>query len=226
MSDLKFRVIVLLPLHTEGNLNDSTVQTVMYYQRELMKQFIFVLKERGVTNWNHYISFHALEQVYQDMVTMKVSLLYVHSKMMIVDDRFTIIGSANINERSMSGSRDTEIAAVINSPSFARELRLRLWNEHTGGIAEISFRDGFAQIKSISRRNTDLLMKLFDPHVDSRLRSFAPLKSNPGWWNKTYDPEILDYTGHLVDYPFDLLSDELSQSFFNAKNIYVKKRSY
>ncbi len=32
---------------------------------------------------------------------------------MIVDDRLAIIGSANINERSQRGDRDSEIAAVI-----------------------------------------------------------------------------------------------------------------
>lgn len=39
--------------------------------------------------------------------------LYIHSKMMIVDDRRCIIGSANINERSQAGDRDSEIAMVI-----------------------------------------------------------------------------------------------------------------
>ena len=37
-------------------------------------------------------------------------MIYVHSKGMIVDDEFVLIGSANINERSLEGSRDTEIA--------------------------------------------------------------------------------------------------------------------
>ena len=32
---------------------------------------------------------------------------------MIVDDRLAIIGSANINERSQRGDRDSELAAVI-----------------------------------------------------------------------------------------------------------------
>ena len=31
--------------------------------------------------------------------------IYVHSKLMIVDDDYLIVGSANINQRSMSGSR-------------------------------------------------------------------------------------------------------------------------
>ena len=30
-------------------------------------------------------------------------MIYVHSKMMIVDDKTTIIGSANINDRSIQG---------------------------------------------------------------------------------------------------------------------------
>ena len=37
-------------------------------------------------------------------------MIYVHSKRMIVDDEYVLIGSANINQRSMDGSRDTEIA--------------------------------------------------------------------------------------------------------------------
>lgn len=32
---------------------------------------------------------------------------------MIVDDRLTIIGSANINERSQRGDRDSELASII-----------------------------------------------------------------------------------------------------------------
>lgn len=38
--------------------------------------------------------------------------LYIHSKVMIVDDQRVIMGSANINDRSMQGDRDGEIACV------------------------------------------------------------------------------------------------------------------
>ena len=40
-------------------------------------------------------------------------IIYVHSKLMIVDDKYVICGSANINDRSLLGKRDSEIAAVI-----------------------------------------------------------------------------------------------------------------
>ena len=39
--------------------------------------------------------------------------VYIHAKICIVDDRLAIIGSANINERSQRGDRDSELAAVI-----------------------------------------------------------------------------------------------------------------
>lgn len=44
--------------------------------------------------------------------------IYVHSKMMIVDDTYIIIGSANINQRSMAGTRDTEMAIGAYQPDF------------------------------------------------------------------------------------------------------------
>jgi phospholipase D1/2 len=34
-------------------------------------------------------------------------ILYIHSKLMIVDDKKMIIGSANINDRSLLGDRDS-----------------------------------------------------------------------------------------------------------------------
>ena len=40
-------------------------------------------------------------------------IIYVHSKLMIVDDKRGICGSANINDRSLLGSRDSELACVI-----------------------------------------------------------------------------------------------------------------
>jgi len=35
--------------------------------------------------------------------------IYVHSKIMIVDDHTALIGSGNINDRSLLGSRDSEV---------------------------------------------------------------------------------------------------------------------
>lgn len=43
-------------------------------------------------------------------------MIYVHAKGMVVDDEYVIIGSANINQRSMAGTKDTEIATGAYQP--------------------------------------------------------------------------------------------------------------
>ncbi|CAF3097631.1 unnamed protein product [Rotaria sp. Silwood2] len=41
-------------------------------------------------------------------------IIYVHSKLMIIDDRMAICDSKNINDRSLVGNRDSEFCIVIN----------------------------------------------------------------------------------------------------------------
>ncbi|TCD69038.1 Phospholipase D1 [Steccherinum ochraceum] len=82
--------------------------------------------------------------------------VYIHGKVCIVDDRLAIIGSANINERSQRGDRDSEIAAVIRDTDmidgsmagkpfkvgrFAHTLRVRLMREHLGVDVDAMYED-------------------------------------------------------------------------------------
>ncbi|KAI9491274.1 hypothetical protein BDB00DRAFT_767302 [Zychaea mexicana] len=77
--------------------------------------------------------------------------LYIHSKLLIVDDRLVIMGSANLNDRSQCGERDSEIALLVEDqdmiPSqmngkyyeagrFAATLRRQLWKEHLGLLTD------------------------------------------------------------------------------------------
>ncbi|XP_062074177.1 phospholipase D gamma 1-like [Humulus lupulus] len=75
-------------------------------------------------------------------------MIYVHSKGMIVDDEYVLMGSANINQRSLEGTRDTEIAMGAYQPlhTWSKKgssphgqvygYRMSLWAEHIGGIEE------------------------------------------------------------------------------------------
>ncbi|EAW14505.1 putative phospholipase D (PLD) [Aspergillus clavatus NRRL 1] len=73
--------------------------------------------------------------------------LYVHSKVMIADDRVVICGSANLNDRSQLGDHDSEIAVIIEDQTpvqssmngqpwtasrFAASLRRQLFRKHLG----------------------------------------------------------------------------------------------
>lgn len=40
-------------------------------------------------------------------------IIYIHSKLIIVDDEIALIGSANINDRSLLGKRDSELAIIV-----------------------------------------------------------------------------------------------------------------
>ncbi|TCP96051.1 phospholipase D-like protein [Cricetibacter osteomyelitidis] len=56
--------------------------------------------------------------------------VYVHSKVTIMDDVFTFIGSANLNTRSMQ--LDTELGILTECHESTQALRKRLWGLHTG----------------------------------------------------------------------------------------------
>ena len=66
---------------------------------------------------------------------------------MIVDDNVVIMGSANINDRSMLGNRDSEIAVIVQDQDkiqskmngkpyevgkFTSQLRRKIYMEHLG----------------------------------------------------------------------------------------------
>lgn len=80
-------------------------------------------------------------------LTDKPIELYIHSKVLIADDRIVICGSANLNDRSQLGNHDSEIAVVIEdstpvdslmngSPykasAYAASLRRQLFRKHLG----------------------------------------------------------------------------------------------
>lgn len=95
------------------------------------------------------------EKIGQNYVTEQI---YIHSKLMVVDDRFALLGSANINDRSLLGERDSEIAVLVIDTdasqcdvgtggvkpvrAFARELRMGIWKKIfgiTGNVRAASY---------------------------------------------------------------------------------------
>ncbi|KAG0201186.1 Phospholipase D1 [Mortierella sp. GBA30] len=152
----KFRAIIVLPLVPgfEGGINTpaaTSVRMVMLSIYETIchgKNSIYGrLATAGVVKPHKYISFYGLRNWAKFGEKFITEQVYIHAKMMIVDDRVAIIGSANINERSMLGNRDSEIAAVVRDQDyidstmngipykvsrFAHTLRMNLMTEHLG----------------------------------------------------------------------------------------------
>lgn len=62
--------------------------------------------------------------------------IYIHSKLMIIDDVFITVGSANLNQRSMSA--DSEINVAATGALYAADLRQRVFALHYGGDIKYS----------------------------------------------------------------------------------------
>ena len=80
------------------------------------------------------------------------SNIYVHSKIMLVDDAWATIGSCNLHAYSLSGN--AEMNAAIWDPQVARALRCELLAEHLGqNTADIDDRSALRLFQQIAREN-------------------------------------------------------------------------
>ncbi|KAL8833312.1 MAG: hypothetical protein Q9170_004337 [Blastenia crenularia] len=152
-----WRAVIVIPLmpgfqNTVDSQDGTSVRLIMQCQfRSICRgdSSIFGrLNAQGIEP-EDYIQFYGLRSwgkigPNKQLVTEQ---LYIHAKCMVVDDSVAIIGSANINERSMLGSRDSECAAVVRDTDmlwstmneqpylvgrFPHTLRMRLMREHLG----------------------------------------------------------------------------------------------
>jgi len=88
--------------------------------------------------------------------------VYVHSKIMIIDDVFLTHGSANVNRRSMEV--DSELNICHEHMGVTQPLRRRLWGIHTGGAgAQDNPADAFDQWERVIKRNADNQIKGLAP---------------------------------------------------------------
>jgi phospholipase D1/2 len=109
--------------------------------------------------------------------------IYVHSKLTIVDDLYVLVGSANINDRSLLGGRDSGLAALIvdndtqtlTCPErcidipvrqFAYQSRKKNWqglfgDELANAIDMPELASSVTAIQSRARANTEIFESVF-----------------------------------------------------------------
>ena len=156
-NDEDWRACIILPLmpgyqNTVDEQDGSSVRLIMTCQYHSIcrgETSLFGRLRAANIEPEDYIQFYALRSWGEIGPTkmLVTEQLYIHAKIMVVDDRVAIIGSANINERSMLGSRDSEVAAIVRDTEvldsymagqpykvgkFPHTLRMRLMREHLG----------------------------------------------------------------------------------------------
>lgn len=202
-----FRVYVVMPLLPafEGNIRSqelTNLHAVMHWQFASIcrgRYSLFSALKDVTDEPEKYVSFFGLRK-YGIMPNGCVSTeqIYIHSKLLIVDDQQVIIGSANINDRSMMGDRDSEIALVIQDMQFedgrmddqaykrgvtASALRMQLFREHLGlsdddeSIIDPASERTWQRIKAVSQNNTKIFESVFDCAPSNRMRAFQSFQN-------------------------------------------------
>ncbi|GBG72658.1 hypothetical protein CBR_g12231 [Chara braunii] len=214
-----FAAYVVIPMWPEGVPTSMQMQEILYWQRNTM-QMMYKLVAKAIakkglsTKPTDYLNFFCLvnrepfvdgeyrppkpvskDGHYKRSQQSRRFMIYVHSKMMIVDDEFIIVGSANINQRSMDGSRDSESAIAAYQPYHTvgfrnapprgqiHGFRMSLWAEHTGAVEDV----------------------FVDPSSPSCVHRINDLASTNQAQFCSNRPQNL--RGHIVPYPIEVGAD-------------------
>lgn len=250
-----FKVIVVCPLLPgfEGGIEDSgsaVLRLQLHWEYQTITRgtdsiYEQLLKDPNIRDPLDYIRFYGLRNHAILGGTPVTEIVYVHSKLMIVDDDIVLMGSANINDRSQLGVRDSEIAMVINDTErittvidghhkrvskFASTLRLALFKELLGTDDERILRDplssDFTKLwTTTAETNTALYREIFACYPDDNILAFNNLagfqeKSNLSVYSTKKDL----FKGFLVQFPLNFLANEdLKLTLFNKKSILTKE---
>ncbi|KAH9605692.1 hypothetical protein KSS87_017137 [Heliosperma pusillum] len=194
-------------IYIEGGVDDAgaaSVRAIMHWQyrticrdqKSILQNLYKVLGPKA----HDYISFFGLRAHGKlfDNGPIATSQVYVHSKIMIIDDCMALIGSANINDRSLLGSRDSEIGVLIEDKEvitsrmggkpwkagkFTLSLRLSLWAEHLGlrpgeipliydPVADTTYKDIWMATAKVSEKYASKIKFLEDPFSFSHASLF------------------------------------------------------
>ena len=241
----KFRVFVFIPLlpgfagepEESGTLQIILKHTYAGICRNHGMSIIEQLEKIMGDKWKEYIGFYSLRGHALVNNVPSTELIYIHSKLMIVDDISVILGSANINDRSMLGSRDSEFAVLINeskrldsimdgqkytAANFAYTFRVNLFAEHLGvdpnnQILKDPLSDEFLKlVQNTAHNNTLIYRKLWGCYPDDQYLSFKDLKAHKPAITKeeldqlraNYEKEKNGIVGHAVEFPLHFLEKE------------------
>ncbi len=217
----------------------NAIKAIQYYNLRSINigeySIYHYLKIQGVNDPSEYITFHGMRNWAVLMGKLVQEIIYIHSKLMIVDDKYVICGSANINDRSMLGKRDSEVAVLIKDEEFvdnsfgnikvksgkyAFTLRQKIFKLHLGiyfnnpkqiNVNDCVSDEFYHMFKSVSKQNTMLYDEVFRCLPSNNILTFNDLKSYPKLpcLNKTN--------------PVEVTNELFSKINFNYINYHFKK---
>lgn len=174
---------------------------------------------------------------------------------MIVDDAVALIGSANINDRSLLGSRDSEVGVVIReqpdvaslmngqhylASNFAHSLRIRLFKEHLGfnssDIPEILIDPLddklYKMMRQLAKSNSLYFREIFNCYPDDKFVKLSDTifvsgdESDIENLKEKYHHNKNKIIGNIVEFPLEFLKEENLKRTYFCKEILVPIKNF
>lgn len=207
----RFAAYIVIPMFPEGIPESQAVQAILYWQyltmQSMYKRIAQTLKAVGSDSKpTDFLNFYCLanretvkgstapqepdpRKPHEVMLnSTRRHQIYVHSKMIIIDDTVSLIGSANVNQRSLDGARDSEIVLGAYQPAHVATadsvphgdvhgFRLHCFASITGSTEDI-FKDP----------SSLLCVDRFNQIAEQN-------------WNKYISDELCEMDSHVIHYP-------------------------
>jgi len=164
-----FRIIVMLPHKPLAAAGFGANQDINIHEE--IRRVTDIIGDR--------FGMYSLLQPYPANSNIGVAQVYVHSKILIVDDCWALIGSANAGGISLEGIRpgadgpDTELSAIILDKEVVSKFRRKLWAEHLESPVNAEYLSSEAdRFRAVARRRGG---------GGQRLRFFPTYDQVRGW---------------------------------------------
>ena len=241
-----FKVFVFIPLISAypGNIDvNQGLQLILKHMYKTINRnnglsLIELLERKMGDKWKNYIHFFSLRNHGIIKNIPKTEMIYIHSKLLIVDDTKVLISSANLNDRSMLGDRDSEFGVIIEEEKHdkykmngnknykaaknAVELRKKLMAEHLGVDENDPILEDpvdnklFEFMISRAKNNTQIYHDIFKCYPDDEYTTFDLIPKagniNDDEWSNVllnkYMRKKDQIVGHIVEFPLNFLKDD------------------
>ena len=247
----KFRVIVLVPIEPEDpnsqlKAEGFTKRAILQYEYKAISRgdnSILGQISKHTKTPEDYIQFLALRNHGKSPITGEphTTGIYVHTKLLMVDDDWMVFGSANLNDRSMVGSRDSEIAMCTYDTNrvtgvmdgqdcqysnTVHNLRTQIFTSTFDmKIEEVDDPlddDMWKVIAGRCKTNTEVYRKVFRCIPDDEIKKFDG-KEIKHWQSRAeldkYDEEIVKVKGYACEFPHRFLEKDknMTQDVYSIK---------
>lgn len=227
----EFCIGIVLPDFPEGHYaKEPYTRLVMHFQQHTLCRgpnslFGRLESTHPGVDLSQYIQFFALRSFgFVGHFPMQEGI-YVHSKLMICDDTACMVGSANVNDRSLLGSRDSETGILLETTTSAvRDFRRKLWSRHLGvDESDAALDDPVQCLRELwrprAKANSRVYESVWPQSPNNLYTKFSDIPAGRAGPYFTVG-QLDEIKGKVTEYPMRFLSEE-TLTGFDKEGVFV-----